>query len=89
MYKIYFAIILILTLVAIYIYITNEQGYSKELQKIEILENNYQIKQKELTRLRSQTTPCHIDQLITPKTCFYSSNFECTWNENTDRCEKL
>ncbi|CAH6421475.1 Hypothetical protein KVN_LOCUS287 [uncultured virus] len=65
-----------------------ESEHQKEMDKINKLESLNKEKNDKLNALRLKTTPCHFKDLICPRSCYFDSNFECSWNTATDRCEK-
>ena len=84
----YFIGLIIITLFMIAIYIMKERNHSKELEKIDRLEQKIRNEEAELERIRSRTTPCQIDNLCTPGSCYHGSNYKCTWNEEAKRCDQ-
>lgn len=86
--KIYIIGVIIVTIVILYLYISREQEHQKEEEKIERLERKANARQRELELIRSSTDPCPIPNLDTPRKCYNGSNFECSWNEHAERCDK-
>jgi len=64
-----------------------EKEHSRELEKIEELEKIMIIEEERLRRIRSKSTPCHIKNLNTPRTCYHNSNYQCSWNDEAKRCD--
>jgi hypothetical protein len=87
--KIYFISIFLITVFVVYLYFAQYQDYNKEMAKIESLEKEYEHKQKELEAIRSKTTPCNISNLDTPRKCYIDSGYQCSWNADIQRCDKL
>ena len=78
--------ILIIILLAIYIFIKNHSDYEYQLDKINKIESlNNKIKNK-IKYYRETTEPCNITGLETPRDCYFNSNFKCSWDELADRC---
>lgn len=87
--EIYFISICIITIVVLYLYYQQREDHAKELQRIEQLETEFRNKQRELEILRSKTTACPIPNLDSPKKCYIDSKYECSWNMEAERCDKL
>jgi hypothetical protein len=81
--NIYFFGIILITLIVIILYIMNDLDHKYELDKIKLLEDKY----KELERVRKLTIPCDVPNLNDPKSCYFKSNYTCSWNENAQRCD--
>jgi len=86
--KIYLIGIIVVTLIVLYLYFTNEQEHRREMDKIERLERKFYEKERELDFVRSRTTPCPIPGLDTPRKCYIDSNYLCTWNDLANRCDR-
>lgn len=69
--------------VIIYYYVKSEE-HKKELEKISRVE----AKEKELEKLRASTVVCPAGTFSTPRSCYEDSNYTCSWNEVTQRCEQ-
>ena len=87
-HKIYFFAILILTVIVIYYYYISQRDYIQEVQKISQLEAEQILKDNELAMIRSRTISCPISGLNDPRSCYFGSNYNCTWNELAQRCDK-
>jgi len=85
---VYIISIVIIALFVIYIVFSNGVDYANEVNKIDLLEKRFIQREKELAFLRAHTVPCMFNNLNDPRTCFFGSNYMCSWNEITDRCEK-
>jgi hypothetical protein len=86
--KIYFIGIILVSLWVLYLYITDEQEYKREMEKIEMLERKEAQRKRELEEIRTLTQPCPITGLDNPRRCFIESNRICSWNEMAERCDK-
>jgi hypothetical protein len=85
--KIYFATIIIVTLVVLYLYLTNERSHKRELERIETIERKLVQKQRDLELIRARTQDCPIPDLNDPRKCYFDSAYKCSWNELADRCD--
>lgn len=81
-----FCIIAITIGVIIYYYVQSEK-HKKELKKIQAIETKIAQQEAELNMLRAQTKVCPAGNFITPRSCYEDSNYLCSWNELTQRCE--
>uniref|UniRef100_A0A6C0EBY5 CPW-WPC domain-containing protein n=1 Tax=viral metagenome TaxID=1070528 RepID=A0A6C0EBY5_9ZZZZ len=86
--KIYFFGLVLITLIVIYYYITSSRDHRNELAKIERLEREQMERDKELEIIRTRTNACPVLGLLTPRSCYFDSNYQCTWNEFAKRCDK-
>jgi len=66
-----------------------ETNYKFQLAKIRSLEEKYMQKERELEYLRKQTTQCSIPNLTDPRSCYFGSNYACSWNEAIGRCDLI
>jgi len=85
--NIYFIGILLVTLAIIIIYIIQERKHKHELDKINRLEREYDMEQKRLSKIRLRSDPCPTPNLNSPRTCYFQSNYKCSWNERGKRCD--
>lgn len=85
--NIYFIGILGVTAIICILYIIQEKNHQSELDKIHRLEKEYEIKQERLKKIRMRTTPCPISNLNDPRSCYFQSNYKCSWNEQAERCD--
>lgn len=83
--NIYIGCIAVITVILLVLYFINNRSYQYELEKISILEGKY----KELEKIRSRTTPCDIKGFNDPRSCYFGSNYRCSWNENAQRCDLI
>ena len=86
--KIYFIGIIIITLIVIYMYITNEQDYRRELDKIELLEKKYDQQKREIDEARKKVVPCDTIGLDNPRKCYFGSNYKCSWDDSAMLCSR-
>ena len=81
--NIYFIGIILITVSVIIFYILGAMDHKHEIEKIKLLEDKY----KELNNIRSKTIPCPITGLDDPKSCYFDSKYNCSWNEDARRCD--
>ena len=86
---IYLITIIVLIIIAIYIFIQKYAVHQDQIDKINKLEHLNKEKQKIISYHRSITTPCQTPNLINPRDCYFGSNFKCSWNEKAHRCNEL
>lgn len=88
LHEIYFTSLVVVTIIVVYLYISSEYEHKKELTKIEKLEEVRTRRQRELDIIRTQTDPCSIHGLNDPRSCYFDSGFQCSWNQMAERCDK-
>lgn len=81
-----FCIIAITIGVIIYYYVKSTE-HKKELDKIDQIEKKMAQQETELQKARALTVVCPIGTFLTPNSCYENSNYTCSWNEVTQRCE--
>ena len=86
---VYVSIITIVTLVILYVYYCQESQHQYQLAKIRALEYKYDQKERELDALRARTQACSIQNLNDPRSCYFGSNYQCTWNDAIGRCDLI
>jgi hypothetical protein len=86
--QIYLFIIVLITFIVCCMYITDNKKHKQEFIRIGKLEKKYKEDKDKMKILKSQTIPCHINNLNSPRLCFTKSNYDCTWNENINRCDQ-
>jgi hypothetical protein len=86
--KIFLCGFFLITLVVFMIYVIKEKDHQQELTKIAYYENKMLKEKRELNLIRQKTDPCHVPNLNTPKTCYFNSDFQCSWNPEAKRCDK-
>lgn len=82
-----FAALMFLSCVLMYAYYYSYQQHQYQLNKINFLEYKYREKQREIDTLANMTKPCPVNGLNTPRTCYFGSNYACSWNEKIGRCD--
>ena len=85
---IYATIVILFSAILIYYFVMNQREHQKELDKIKKIEHEEEANKKKLEEARKQTTPCPYTGLSNPRECYFGSNYMCSWNTNTQRCEK-
>ncbi len=85
--KIYFIGILVITLTILFLYILQEKDNFKEMDKIRRLEHKLDVNKRELSLIRSYTTPCPVFNLTNPRQCYIESGRKCSWNDKAQRCD--
>ena len=85
--KIYFIGIILVTLFVIAIFMVNEKAHREELNKIRHLERVRNDEIDKLNTIRMRSTPCPVSRLEDPRTCYFQSNYRCSWNEDAKRCD--
>ena len=86
--KFYTITIIILILVAVFIFIKQYSDYEYQIEKINNLEKKRENKDKKIEYYRDKTKPCHIENLNNPRSCYFNSNYKCSWSEKANRCNK-
>lgn len=86
-HQIYILAIIVISIVIFVYFYTQQAEYRRELERIDRLESRHIQKEKNLELIRSQTIPCHISGLDTPRKCYFQSGYACAWNELADRCD--
>ena len=86
---IYVMVIVITTLIILYIYYCQESQHQYHFAKIRALELKYLQKKRELEILGSRTMKCPVPDLNDPRSCYYGSNYQCSWNDVIGRCDKI
>lgn len=76
-----------ITITILYIYYQQECQHKYQLAKIKALEYKYEMKNKELDVLRSRTQSCPVPNLNDPRSCYFGSNYICSWNDLIGRCD--
>lgn len=86
LYIVIIAVLFIMILCVFYYQHTNHQY---QLDKIRSLENKYAQKERELNKLRALTTECPVSGLTDPRSCYFGSNYMCSWNDIIGRCDLI
>ena len=84
--NIYIITIVILVLMAISIFIKKYSDYQYQLNKINNLEDKRKNKEDKIRHYRSITKSCNTKGLNNPKSCYFGSNYKCSWDESANRC---
>lgn len=79
--------IFLITLIVFISYIIKERDHRTEIEKIRALEEINKKRQNELEIVRQRTVACPIENLNDPRSCYYDSNFQCSWNKEAERCD--
>lgn len=82
-------LLIVITITILYLYYLQETQHQYQLAKINALEYKYRLKEKELDYLRSKTQKCHVPDLNNPRSCYFGSNYTCSWNELIGRCDLI
>jgi len=69
-------------------YYFQEKDHQLELNKIKFIEDMNNKKMRDLEILRAKTTPCPLQNLDNPRECYFKSDYKCSWNTDTERCER-
>jgi hypothetical protein len=78
--------LLVITII-IYLYYCQQMNHQYEINRIKYLEYKYSQKQKEMEQLAIKTEKCPIDGLNDPRSCYFGSKYQCSWNEKIGRCD--
>lgn len=81
--------VFIITIAVLLVFISRNKNHEDEIKKIEIIEEKINKKKLELEQNRIKTTPCKYKGLNDPRSCYFKSNYSCTWNEEAERCDKM
>ena len=86
---IYLITILILIIISIYLFINKYSVHKKEIDKINKMEDNFERAHERIKYFRSKTIPCDIPNLTNPRDCYFGSSYKCSWDKNSNRCNRL
>ena len=86
---IYLLGVFIITIVVLAIFISQNKNHEEEIKKIEILEEKINKRKAELEQIRAKTTSCQYKSLLDPRSCYFKSNYSCSWNEEAERCDRI
>jgi hypothetical protein len=81
--------IISITIIILYVYYAQESQHRYQLAKIKALETKYEIKSRELEAFRTRTPACPVPNLIDPRSCYFGSNYTCSWNDLIGRCDLI
>lgn len=87
-HQIYIFCIIAITIGVIIYYYVKSAEHKKELEKIARVEAKMIQQEMELDKLRASTVVCPAGTFLTPRSCYEDSNYTCSWNEVTQRCEQ-
>jgi len=87
--KIYYGLIIFISIYSLHSYIYRDSHHTDELQRIDLIENRINRKNKIINHYRLNTIPCHIANLINPRQCYEESKRECSWCVLAARCNKI
>lgn len=82
-------IIILITIAILYVYYCQESQHRYEVAKIRALEYKYDLKKRELDSLKLKSTTCPIPNLNDPRSCYFGSNYQCSWNDLIGRCDLI
>ena len=82
-------LVVIVTLIILYVYYIQESQHQYQLAKIKALEYKYDQKSKELEMIKAITPTCPIPNLTDPRSCYFGSNYQCSWNDQIGRCDLI
>ncbi|ATZ80660.1 hypothetical protein BMW23_0614 [Bodo saltans virus] len=88
---IHYVYILSIVIISIFVfayYIIKKNDEEEELKKIAYLETMQKKKDEELEQIRMDTVSCSRGNFQTPRTCYFGSDKQCSWNIRTKRCEE-
>ena len=86
---IYAISIIVVIIIFITFYYYKRNIHNEQLRKIDILESLEKKRDEALEKERAKTVPCSTPDLMTPRDCYYGSDFKCSWNINIKRCDVL
>lgn len=87
-HKIYFGIVLIITVISLIYYYLQEEDHMKELEKINKMEMENRKELEQIAYFRSKSVPCSAGNFTDPRSCYIDSDYTCTWNSLAKRCDK-
>ena len=82
-------IVIIITIIFIYIYYRQESNHQYQQAKIKALEDKYNLKMREIEDVSTKTIVCPVSDLTSPRSCYYGSNYRCSWNDIIGRCDLI
>jgi len=86
---IYLITIGILIIISVYLFVNKFSNHKNEIDKINKLEDVHERNYKRIKYYRSKTTPCDTANLKNPRDCYFGSNYKCSWDTNSNRCNRL
>lgn len=85
--KIFICGLFFITLVTLVCYIMREKDHQVELLKISEYENKLRREKRDLELIRQKTTPCTVPDLNNPRSCYFDSGYQCSWNFEAKQCD--
>lgn len=82
-------VVTIITIIILYMYYCQEAQHKFEVAKIKALEYKYELKRREIEAIKAKTLTCPIPGLNDPRSCYFGSNYQCSWNDLIGRCDAL
>lgn len=82
-------IVVIITIIILYVYYSQESQHQYQLAKIRALEYKYEQKSRELEAFKVRTQICPVPNLNDPRSCYFGSNYQCSWNDLIGRCDLI
>ena len=80
--------VVLITIVIIALFLSNNQEYSDEMERIKMLEEKMRCQKVELEKIREQSVECPFGLFDDPRSCYVRSGYRCKWNERGMRCDK-
>jgi hypothetical protein len=85
----FIVVVAIITIIILYVYYCQESHHRYELAKIKALEYKYELKKREIESLGAKTNVCPVPNLVDPRSCYFGSNYQCSWNDLIGRCDLI
>lgn len=85
--KVFLIGIFLITLIIFVLYVVQERDHQRELYKIKSIEERNKKRQRELELIRERSSPCPIPNLNDSRSCYFKSDFKCSWNQDAERCD--
>ncbi|VBB17977.1 hypothetical protein YASMINEVIRUS_440 [Yasminevirus sp. GU-2018] len=73
----------------LYTYYLQESQHRYQLAKIKALEYKYSVKSREIEELKTRSQSCPVPNLNDPRSCYFGSNYACSWNDMIGRCDLI
>jgi hypothetical protein len=86
-HQIYIFTVIVITAAILMYYYAQEADYRREIDKINRLEIKNFKEQRDLDIIRSQTMACPRGDFKTPRSCYFDSEYMCSWNDVANRCD--
>lgn len=85
--QLYILVIILVTIVVIIFYYNQQISYRAEIERIKKLEDKYQKENDEIDFIRKQSMACPYGDFKTPRSCYFDSDYACSWNDLAKRCD--